>query len=71
MSAVHGLCQDCRHYAALDNQCRRNPPTAQLIPNPNTGRIEVIGVWPAAAKTQWCGEFMPDKSMAQVIAGAR
>lgn len=56
MSASRGACQDCKHYAALANQCRVNPPSPAVVPGP-IGAPIIIGMFPAVAKDQWCGRF--------------
>lgn len=67
MSSKHGTCQDCRHFAPLEQQCRRNPPQAAIVPSPN-GQPVVVGMWPSVKAEQWCGEFVSDKQAMLALA---
>lgn len=59
MSARDGICQDCRHFAALETQCRVGEPTAFLIINAK-GEPRILGGWAQVQATHWCGKFERD-----------
>lgn len=66
MSAKHGTCGDCRHFAALVQQCRAKSPTPAAIPS-GRGELQVIGMWPATNKNEWCGDFTAERSFAESL----
>lgn len=50
-------CNDCQHYSAMNQQCRRNPPVPVIIGTNQQGQPAVAGMWPAVQSSDWCGEF--------------
>lgn len=60
-------CATCRHFTDRDNGqggrmtiCRRNPPTAIIVPVPgadgSTGYTVLSAAWPPVGAGEWCGE---------------
>lgn len=48
-------CKTCPFYAALNRECRANPPKAFPIPTgPNN--IQTFGLFPATREENWCGK---------------
>lgn len=58
-------CSSCPFFEPLQEQCRRNPPQAFVIPGAD-GRPAVVGAWPAARKENWCGEH-PKRTTIRVV----
>lgn len=51
-----GCCGDCKFFARLATQCRKNPPTAiavQAVP----GQLAFAQAFPPVKESDWCGEF--------------
>lgn len=58
-----GTCQNCKHFAALRNECHRKAPQAFLAAVRNDGPI-FVGAWPPTRKEHWCSEHEPDIRLA-------
>jgi hypothetical protein len=54
-------CSSCVYFAALQAQCRKNPPTAIAAANGN--QLQIIGIWPPTKDSDWCGAHESDRSM--------
>ena len=57
-------CAGCKFRLSegANHFCRRNPPTAFLVPGQNRlGHVQAqqMSAWPPVALTQWCGEYRP------------
>lgn len=50
-------CGRCVFYAALNKQCRKNPPEVFPVPGGPNG-IMFLGTWPPVEPHNWCGEFV-------------
>jgi hypothetical protein len=56
-------CQTCRHFSALHNTCRANPPQPFVVGMGPSGP-QVIGVFPPVTKDHGCGHHVPDQRLA-------
>ena len=52
-------CRTCEHYAALNEQCRRNTPTVFLLGMSQKGTPVWAGTWPPTQPSNWCAEHKP------------
>lgn len=60
-------CSSCRFFSALDNMCRRNPPTAFPVPN-QLGQLSIMGIFPPTqASSLACGEHKGRAEDAQLL----
>lgn len=61
-------CSSCDYYAAMEGQCRRNPPMCIPIPQPG-GTFGTASFWPPCRDMQWCGEHsaLKQRGEAEVI----
>jgi hypothetical protein len=52
-------CLRCDFYEADQNECRRHPPRAQLVPGRGIEgpRLQPASFFPQVPDTLWCGEF--------------
>lgn len=50
-------CNECQHFSAINQQCRRNPPLPVILGADANGQPMVAGMWPAVRAEDWCGEF--------------
>lgn len=50
-------CDTCKWASAPDPrslECRRNPPTAHIVPGPN-GQAQAVSCFPPTQPDHWCG----------------
>lgn len=53
VTARRGSCGDCKFFARLEMQCRKNPPAGMAVPQ--AGGIAFLQVFPPAKPSDWCG----------------
>lgn len=61
MSSIR-KCRTCMSYAAMESQCRKNPPIAAVMGVSQRGDPLVIGMFPFAAPDNWCGAYEEDSA---------
>lgn len=65
--AVIEKCGDCKFMDRKEGECRRNAPTAFVVPippsslvqggDPSGGGMKIVGIWPSTRDPLWCGQF--------------
>jgi hypothetical protein len=58
-------CRTCPHFSPMENQCRKDAPTAFLVPTPKG--VTVLGTWPSVSEEKWCGEHPVRKAICASI----
>lgn len=55
-------CRTCTFYAALKQECRRNPPTVFVVITPKGPAP--VSAFPQLPPEGWCGEHVVDLGLA-------
>jgi hypothetical protein len=53
-------CGSCLYYAALNEECRLNPPSIQPL-GMNNNQMLYGSFFPKLASDWWCSKFTPDR----------